>query len=61
LQKKKIWDVWQIARLTWTEEDKYGISYFPHTGKYEDLPLEGTLDECLEMIRNNEMGLFWMD
>lgn len=60
LQKKEIWEEWQVARLTWEREDKYRIAYFRHTGKYWDLPIVGTLDQCLGKIYKNELGLFWI-
>ncbi|MBE7549126.1 MAG: hypothetical protein HS127_19000 [Planctomycetia bacterium] len=49
----------EIARLGWTGGDDYNLAYFRHTGKWQDC-LSGTLDECLQAIKDNEFGLFWI-
>lgn len=55
----EVWDEMEIARLGWIVGDNYNLAYFRHTGKWQDC-LSGTLDECLQAIKGNEFGLFWI-
>mgnify|MGYP001601989835 FL=1 len=56
---KEVWDEIEIARLGWIGGDDYSLAYFRHTGKWQDC-LSGTLDQCLQAIKDNEFGLFWI-
>jgi hypothetical protein len=42
----------RFARLQYTGNDRFSISYMRHTGQWAELFTELTLDECLESIRN---------
>lgn len=55
----EVWDEMEIARLGWIGGEEYVLAYFRHTGKWQDC-LSGTLDKCLQAIKDNEFGLFWI-
>lgn len=42
----------RFARLQYTGNDRFSISYMRHTGQWVGLFTELTLDECLESIKN---------
>lgn len=42
----------RFARLEYTGNDRFSLSYMRHTGQWVELFTELTLDECLESIRS---------
>ena len=57
----KQWQEDPVARIKWLKNDTYILGYFRHTGKWWDISaLIGTIKECLEWIKENELGLFWL-
>ena len=56
---KEVWDEIEVARLGWIGGDNYCLAYFRHTGKWHDFT-SGTLGQCLQAIKDNESGLFWI-
>ncbi len=42
----------RFARLEYTGDERFSLSYMRHTGQWVELFTNLTLDECLESIRN---------
>lgn len=46
-----------FARLEYVGEDRFSLAYMRHTGKWWELYQDQTLDESLDIVR--EQGHFW--
>ena len=44
-----------FTRLTYLGDDKFTLSYFRHTGKWQEVYEELSLEECFETIRKEQI------
>lgn len=48
----------KFARLTYTGDDRFTLSFMRYTGEWVELYHDQTLDECLDAIQNDEWFQF---
>lgn len=42
-----------VARLTWLDENTFGVAFRAHNKRWEPLPDQGTLDEVIAVVIEN--------
>ncbi len=47
----------RYTRLEYTAEDRYALAYMRHTGKWQQVYSDLSLEECLSVINNEQ--IFW--